>query len=109
MIPRQPRSTLFPYTTLFRSGCQMAFGTQFTDQAHDLARGLGVEAGGGFVDQQQTRALNQGPGDADPLALATGEGVGALVDGMRQPDPLQQAEGLGHVVSRSEESRVGKE
>ena len=81
------------------NGCQMAFGTQFTDQAHDLARGLGVEAGGGFVDQQQTRALNQGPGDADPLALATGEGVGALVDGMRQPDPLQQAEGLGHVVS----------
>src|SRR5690554_7632385 len=100
MIPRQPRSTLFPYTTLFRSGCQMAFGTQFTDKAHDLTRGLGVEAGGGFVDQQQAGALNQGPGDADPLALAAGEGVGALVDGVRSEEHTSELQSRPHLVCR---------
>ena len=28
MIRRPPRSTLFPYTTLFRSGCPLALGTE---------------------------------------------------------------------------------
>src|SRR2546423_4405436 len=42
MIRRPPRSTLFPYTTLFRSGCQ----TQHWDFAgyRDWKRGLVIEA-----------------------------------------------------------------
>src|SRR5688572_31674044 len=36
MIPRPPRSTLFPYTTLFRSGA--AFGDVTQQPAHDLSR-----------------------------------------------------------------------
>src|SRR5688572_32547816 len=49
MIRRPPRSTLFPYTTLFRSevqsmlqaifGAQVALGPQFVDGLHGLTEG----------------------------------------------------------------------
>src|SRR5207244_13389197 len=35
MIPPPPRSTLFPYTTLFRSGLQAAYANLHTDQERD--------------------------------------------------------------------------
>src|SRR5438132_6833968 len=35
MIRRPPRSTLFPYTTLFRSGLQAAYANLHTDQERD--------------------------------------------------------------------------
>src|SRR5688572_32722344 len=37
MILRPPRSTLFPYTTLFRSDLQKEFGLTYLFIAHDLA------------------------------------------------------------------------
>src|SRR2546423_6913258 len=37
MIRRPPRSTLFPYTTLFRSGTVAAYRRQLTDQAGTAA------------------------------------------------------------------------
>jgi hypothetical protein len=40
-------------------GRQAALGAELADQAHDLAAGLGIERGGGFVDQQQARVLDQ--------------------------------------------------
>jgi hypothetical protein len=64
-----------------------ALGTEFADQPHDLPRGLGVEARRGLVDQQQLRVLQQGAGDADPLALAAGKRIGTLVDGMLSGRP----------------------
>src|SRR3712207_8848377 len=54
MIRRPPRSTLFPYTTLFRS--------------HRL------------VQDQDTGVPDDGPRDSDPLSLAAGEGVAPLAD-----------------------------
>src|SRR2546422_8494518 len=36
MIRRPPRSTLFPYTTLFRSGCELVLGLQ--DSCDDAGR-----------------------------------------------------------------------
>src|SRR2546427_6814630 len=61
MIRRPPRSTLFPYTTLFRSG---VFEHQY------------AVAGGGYLGQQRVRqgrlAAAGGPGDQDVLALAHG-------------------------------------
>src|SRR3712207_6947510 len=36
MIRRPPRSTLFPYTTLFRSGEQVAVGTQRRHRGRDV-------------------------------------------------------------------------
>ena len=37
---------------------------------HDLMRGLGVEIAGGFVREQDARAVDQRPGDGDALLLA---------------------------------------
>ena len=70
------------------------------DQPHDLPRGLGIERGGRLVDQQQVGVLRQGAGDADALALATGQGVGPLVDMVAQADPVEQGVGLGDGVGR---------
>src|SRR2546430_8822941 len=48
MIRRPPRSTLFPYTTLFRS--QSGLGTDARPQTTDRARGVPrLEPGGGEV------------------------------------------------------------
>src|SRR2546427_5279065 len=52
MIRRPPRSTLFPYTTLFRSGA-----VEVVDRhGQGLARGQ-VQVVGGLVQQQQVGAL----------------------------------------------------
>src|SRR3712207_7474631 len=60
MIRRPPRSTLFPYTTLFRSGLRQAVALQ-----HDAAEGLleaahhldrhGRPAGDAQADRKSTR------------------------------------------------------
>src|SRR2546429_6707567 len=62
MIRRPPRSTLFPYTTLFRSRRDVGFMgdqhdglagvMQLLEQPHDLLAGGGVEVAGGLVCQQ---------------------------------------------------------
>src|SRR3712207_8977751 len=44
MIRRPPRSTLFPYTTLFRSGTMAAFGLVAGQTAHVLLVHLGLMA-----------------------------------------------------------------
>src|SRR3712207_7465698 len=41
MIRRPPRSTLFPYTTLFRSGATRAALLQVRPSVEEAARGLG--------------------------------------------------------------------
>src|SRR3712207_7705183 len=41
MIRRPPRSTLFPYTTLFRSGVQSTFPPHWRDRAQGRTRRLG--------------------------------------------------------------------
>ena len=71
----------------------------FEHQPHDLARGLRVEAGGRLVDQQQVRLLHQGAGDADALALAAGERVGALVDMVDEADAIEHREGAVDVIA----------
>src|SRR3712207_7058297 len=58
MIRRPPRSTLFPYTTLFRSGGP--------DQGEEgllevLAPAVGAQPGGGGVGQQRALAEQQQP------------------------------------------------
>src|SRR5256885_12906931 len=55
MIRRPPRSTLFPYTTLFRS-LQAEVGSTLTGSAAVLA-GLGVELG--LVGDRATCALQE--------------------------------------------------
>src|SRR2546430_12771274 len=49
MIRRPPRSTLFPYTTLFRSRCARARGRRRRDRTHgDLRRHRPRARQGGF-------------------------------------------------------------
>src|SRR5437870_7445024 len=51
MLPRPPRSTLFPYTTLFRS----PGGGEEGRRVHQRVERLGVEIGGGaLVDVEVT-------------------------------------------------------
>src|SRR3712207_8784860 len=71
MIRRPPRSTLFPYTTLFRSqaGADRLFGEDGADwleggEGHDLLRGgagddwLYGGSGGGTVGERKSTRLN---------------------------------------------------
>ena len=46
----------------------------------DEQLGLGVEVGGGLVEDDDGRALEQDPGDGQPLLLAAREPVAALAD-----------------------------
>src|SRR2546430_17191029 len=49
MIRRPPRSTLFPYTTLFRSGLPLALGSGV---GAELRRPLGIAIVGGLLVSQ---------------------------------------------------------
>src|SRR3712207_7954874 len=46
MIRRPPRSTLFPYTTLFRSRAGIAENGDHTQGAHQVISGLSYRVGG---------------------------------------------------------------
>ena len=63
------------------------------DQLHDLDRGLRIERGGRLVGEQELGLLHQRARDADALALAAGELVGALGGEVAEPDRVEQLEG----------------
>src|SRR3712207_7018461 len=63
MIRRPPRSTLFPYTTLFRSG-HAGEDEQQVREPVEVARGLGVAALAVGLQQRPDAAL--GPAGDDP-------------------------------------------
>src|SRR3712207_8073487 len=50
MIRRPPRSTLFPYTTLFRSVCDGAWGARAARWSERVRRGLDLEHWAAFED-----------------------------------------------------------
>ncbi|OGK93454.1 MAG: hypothetical protein A2W08_06400 [Candidatus Rokubacteria bacterium RBG_16_73_20] len=79
---------------------ELPLAAQLADEPHDLARRLGVEARGRLVHEQDPRVLQQRPRDADALALAARERVGALVATLRQLDAVQQPERLLDVRGR---------
>src|SRR5438034_8258676 len=70
MIPRPPRSTLFPYTTLFRSG-------QFPGLARDQANVWIIEHIQGIVLEHQSRCRFRAN---DGKAIAGGIGQEMSVD-----------------------------
>src|SRR3712207_9581551 len=93
MIRRPPRSTLFPYTTLFRSELERRYEADFTkqimvtvaaDQAIDLS------------DKPNWRLMDN---ELEAVLLIENEDIGSVV---RQ---LTDA----HIAFRSEERRVGHE
>src|SRR2546422_7413369 len=66
MIRRPPRSTLFPYTTLFRSG-DSADGRQ-------PATGSAPAAGGAGIDAPRAMKIEQRPGDRKSTRLNSSHG-----------------------------------
>ena len=57
----------------------VALGVERVEEGHDLDAGFGVEVAGGLVGEDDGRAVDQGAGDGDALALAAGELVGLVV------------------------------
>src|ERR1035441_11057197 len=76
MIRRPPRSTLFPYTTLFRSGRDVQLSHAFGDD-----RPNGAEAVGAAFGDSGTRQPDYPDPDAQTGSLQ--EGTGALLGGRR--------------------------
>ncbi len=78
-------------------------------QAPDLVphagAGLGVEAGGGLVEEQQARAVDHADGDVEAAAHAAGVGVRRAVAGVREVDGREELGrplvGCGPVTSRT--------
>ena len=48
----------------------VAFGVQAIEERHDFVSRGGVEVASGFVGENDGRAIDQGAGDGDALALA---------------------------------------
>src|SRR3712207_7972259 len=121
MIRRPPRSTLFPYTTLFRSWNRLVsvveeqaralMRTSFTSvvrEAGDLSAGL-FDRRGRMVAQ----AVTGTPGHVNAMATSAHHFLEAFPaetlgpgDALVTNHPWQTS---GHLNDRSEERRVGKE
>src|SRR3712207_9092960 len=101
MIRRPPRSTLFPYTTLFRSGLYL----------YSAAETLGT------TREEMIEALHSGKAkystifNYPTLTWADIGAIGWLVDGaaIMNQVPLQRTSYGPYARARSEERRVGKE
>src|SRR5260370_344531 len=57
-----------------------ASGEQAVQGFADLQLGLGIHAGGGFVENQEVRIVRKGAGKINELTLANREGGAALID-----------------------------
>src|SRR3712207_9246984 len=118
MIRRPPRSTLFPYTTLFRSDALYdmldsdrvaTYMERGTIEVAPLAFMRGRTLNDSFVILDE--AQNTTPEQMHMFLTRLGFGSKIVVTGdVTQVDlPRDQASGLIRVRSRSEERRVGKE
>src|SRR2546427_1747540 len=67
MIRRPPRSTLFPYTTLFRSGLDQLDGARVIEVANTVVHGVGAGRMGQLVDHAIVgKGIGQGRDAAQP-------------------------------------------
>ena len=60
------------------------------DEVADFARAGGIDAGGGFVEHEQARVVDEGLGQADALEHALGISCQAAVGGFFQSDHVEQ-------------------
>lgn len=61
-------------------------GTDFANDSFDRFGRARVQAGGGFVEQQQARPHGPGARQSQTLALAAGEQAGTVAGAVRQAD-----------------------
>ena len=64
----------------------LPLAVESVERGHDLDAGLGVEIAGRLVGQDDGRAVDEGAGDGDALALAAGEFVGLVVHARLEAD-----------------------
>src|SRR5256885_15432680 len=107
MIRRPPRSTLFPYTTLFRSRCvTRAPGEDKPHQQIDEGR-----SGGSYMSQNDLR-VHFGIGKAEKIDLLEIRWPSGAVDALKDINPNQLVvvkEGEGIVRSvRFDQRKSGK-
>src|SRR5690554_3582252 len=82
MIRRPPRSTLFPYTTLFRSDAEEAYQDAIDERDNVLSDGL--------VDEAERASVEQAVADAEAAKQAAQDKVNDLTsDVQMQKDALQ--------------------
>ena len=62
---------------------------QLTEQVHHLVAGGGIQGAGGFIRQQQDRAVDDGPGNGHPLLLTATQLVGTVVEALPEAHPHQ--------------------
>ena len=74
-------------------------GGQGAQEVEDVARGLGVEAGGGLVEEEDLGLVQQGAGEGHALALAGGEALHPVVGPVGDAEAGEQVVGL--VVRRA--------
>ena len=67
---------------------------QAADQVVEVAPGLGVEAGGRLVEEEQLGAAHQADGDVEPAALAAGQAHDRPAGLVGQADPGEQVVGV---------------
>ena len=60
-------------------GCGLVSGVFLTDNTFDEADVVGVEVGGGFVEEEDIGANKQGTGQGNSLGFSGGEFAGGLV------------------------------
>src|SRR2546425_5331687 len=108
MIRRPPRSTLFPYTTLFRSGAERVWVAPSCSLLHvpvdlELERKLDPELKGWLAFAKQkldevvalTRALREGRRAAAPAPPATPRAPPARRSSRPDPNPARETRARG--------------
>src|SRR3712207_8991997 len=91
MIRRPPRSTLFPYTTLFRSTKPLVLVLRYTVQPGDTLRAIAEQFGVSVGELLAADPL------ADPDALAVGQ---ALAIPLRSEEHTSELQSRQYLVCR---------
>ncbi|MCY1410087.1 hypothetical protein D9M71_254500 [compost metagenome] len=72
---------------------RVALGGQLVEQRHHLLAAAAVQRAGRFVGEDDAAAVHQRAGDGNPLLLAAGKLVRAIVQAFAEPQALQQFSG----------------
>ncbi|CAM5409959.1 hypothetical protein SGLAM104S_08989 [Streptomyces glaucescens] len=89
-----------------------AVGDEVADDLPHVVAGAGVEAGGGFVEEDDAGGADEGHGDVEAALHAAGVGGGGLLGGGGEVEAFQQFGGdpaafaLGEVVQVGHEEHV---
>src|SRR3712207_1825474 len=108
MIRRPPRSTLFPYTTLFRSDALGVLGdlglvgdehdgdplvVELLEERHDLDGRPAVQIPGGLVGEEQGGRGDEGTRDGHSLLLSARELARLMVESLAEAHALERGGG----------------